>query len=140
MPPTVPLLEEVAPDRNIPDRIVPRQERAQAGFPPRPVAFPSRPCPLHSRPDTLPLSPHARALSNGYSSNTFSRVCRADAHGVSSEEDTRMSSVPDRATFENLYAGKAPWDIGKPQSPFAAVAGQVASPVLDAGCGTGDNA
>jgi len=33
-----------------------------------------------------------------------------------------MSNVPDRATFENAYAGIAPWDIGKPQAPFVAVA------------------
>jgi SAM-dependent methyltransferase len=46
----------------------------------------------------------------------------------------------DRAAFENLYAGKAPWDIGKPQVPFVAVADRVTSPVLDAGCGTGDTA
>jgi cyclopropane fatty-acyl-phospholipid synthase-like methyltransferase len=45
-----------------------------------------------------------------------------------------------RATFENLYAGKAPWDIGKPQGAFAAVADRVTSPVLDAGCGTGEHA
>lgn len=49
-------------------------------------------------------------------------------------------SVPDRATFENLYAGKAPWDIGRPQQPFVDVVDQVKSPVLDAGCGTGDTA
>ena len=51
-----------------------------------------------------------------------------------------MSNVPDRARFENAYAGKAPWDIPKPQPPFVAVADLVASPVLDAGCGTGENA
>ena len=51
-----------------------------------------------------------------------------------------MSSVPDRATFENLYAGKAPWDIGKPQAPFVGVSDRVVSPVLDAGCGTGETA
>jgi ubiquinone/menaquinone biosynthesis C-methylase UbiE len=51
-----------------------------------------------------------------------------------------MSRVPDRSTFENAYASKAPWDIGKPQKPFVAVADQVAGPVLDAGCGTGDTA
>jgi cyclopropane fatty-acyl-phospholipid synthase-like methyltransferase len=51
-----------------------------------------------------------------------------------------MSTVPDRATFENAYAGEAPWDVGKPQAPFVAVADQVVSPVLDAGCGTGDTA
>jgi cyclopropane fatty-acyl-phospholipid synthase-like methyltransferase len=46
----------------------------------------------------------------------------------------------DRATFENLYAKPAPWDIGKPQGVFAAVADRVSSPVLDAGCGTGEHA
>jgi SAM-dependent methyltransferase len=51
-----------------------------------------------------------------------------------------MSIVPDRTTFENAYAGRAPWDIGKPQAPFIAVSDRVTSPVLDAGCGTGDAA
>src|SRR6516164_9179773 len=51
-----------------------------------------------------------------------------------------VSNSVDRATFENLYAGKAPWDVGKPQGPFVAVADRVTSPVLDAGCGTGENA
>jgi cyclopropane fatty-acyl-phospholipid synthase-like methyltransferase len=51
-----------------------------------------------------------------------------------------MSNVPDRAVFEKAYAEKAPWDIGKPQAPFVAVADRVVSPVLDAGCGTGDTA
>jgi SAM-dependent methyltransferase len=45
-----------------------------------------------------------------------------------------------RAAFEGLYAGKAPWDIGKPQAPFVAAADRVAGPVLDAGCGTGEHA
>src|SRR6516225_5696096 len=49
-------------------------------------------------------------------------------------------TVPDRGMFENLYAGKAPWDIGKPQRPFVAVADRVISPVLDAGCGMGETA
>jgi cyclopropane fatty-acyl-phospholipid synthase-like methyltransferase len=55
-------------------------------------------------------------------------------------KDTVMSQSVDRGTFENLYAGKAPWDIGKPQRPFVAIADRVTSPVLDAGCGTGENA
>jgi SAM-dependent methyltransferase len=50
------------------------------------------------------------------------------------------SQSVDRATFENLYAAPAPWDIGKPQPAFAAVADRVTSPVLDAGCGTGEHA
>jgi SAM-dependent methyltransferase len=55
-------------------------------------------------------------------------------------EDTRMSNVPDRATFENAYAGIAPWDTGKPTAPLVAAADRVTGPVLDAGCGTGENA
>jgi cyclopropane fatty-acyl-phospholipid synthase-like methyltransferase len=51
-----------------------------------------------------------------------------------------MSTAPDRTTFEKAYAGKAPWEIGKPQAPFVAVADRVTSPILDAGCGTGDAA
>lgn len=51
-----------------------------------------------------------------------------------------MTPLPDRNTFESAYAGVAPWDIGKPQAPLVAVADQVAGPLLDAGCGTGDSA
>jgi SAM-dependent methyltransferase len=51
-----------------------------------------------------------------------------------------VSQSADRALFENLYAGPAPWDIGKPQRQFTAIAAKVFSPVLDAGCGTGENA
>src|SRR5579871_2198416 len=51
-----------------------------------------------------------------------------------------MTTVPDRSTFENLYAGQAPWDIGKPQKPFLDRADQITGSVLDAGCGTGDTA
>ena len=38
------------------------------------------------------------------------------------------------------YAGQAPWDIGRPQKAFLDVADQITGSVLDAGCGTGDNA
>jgi SAM-dependent methyltransferase len=51
-----------------------------------------------------------------------------------------MTPVPDRNTFVNAYAGQAPWDIGKPQKPFLDAADQVRGSILDAGCGTGDNA
>jgi SAM-dependent methyltransferase len=46
----------------------------------------------------------------------------------------------DRAAFEDLYAGPAPWDIDRPQGRFTATADWVTGPVLDAGCGTGENA
>lgn len=48
--------------------------------------------------------------------------------------------VPDRSTFESAYAGQAPWDIGRPQKAFLDVADRITGSVLDAGCGTGDNA
>ena len=48
--------------------------------------------------------------------------------------------VPDRNTFESAYAGQAPWDIGKPQKALIDVADQITRSILDAGCGTGENA
>jgi SAM-dependent methyltransferase len=52
----------------------------------------------------------------------------------------KMSNVPSRKTFESIYTGKAPWDIGRPQPAFVGVADRVTGTVLDAGCGTGENA
>ena len=49
-------------------------------------------------------------------------------------------AVPDRNTFESAYAGKAPWDIGRPQKVLIDMADQITGSVLDAGCGTGENA
>ena len=49
------------------------------------------------------------------------------------------SQSVDRSTFENLYAGPAPWDIGRPQGQLVAIADRVVGPVLDAGCGTGEH-
>ena len=44
--------------------------------------------------------------------------------------------------FIEAYKGRPPWDIGRPQPAFEmlADAGEIAGPVLDAGCGTGENA
>jgi cyclopropane fatty-acyl-phospholipid synthase-like methyltransferase len=46
------------------------------------------------------------------------------------------------STFEEAYRGKPPWDIGRAQPALeqAADAGLVEGPLLDAGCGTGENA
>jgi cyclopropane fatty-acyl-phospholipid synthase-like methyltransferase len=51
-----------------------------------------------------------------------------------------MSDVPNREAFESIYTGKAPWDIGRPQRAFVEVADGVTGAILDAGCGTGENA
>ena len=51
-----------------------------------------------------------------------------------------MSNLPTRSTFENAYAGKAPWDIERPQKVFVDNAVKITGAILDAGCGTGENA
>src|SRR4051794_20086950 len=51
-----------------------------------------------------------------------------------------MADIPNRQTFENAYAGKAPWDIGKPQTVYVRAADKIHGSILDAGCGTGENA
>jgi cyclopropane fatty-acyl-phospholipid synthase-like methyltransferase len=48
--------------------------------------------------------------------------------------------LPDRSTFENIYSGQPPWEIGRPQKPFVDAADRITGAVLDAGCGTGENA
>ena len=42
-----------------------------------------------------------------------------------------MTAVPDRTTFETMYAGGAPWDIGRPQRAFIDAADQINGSVLD---------
>jgi len=46
----------------------------------------------------------------------------------------------DRRSFENLYAGQPRWEIGRPQKAILDVADRITGSVLDAGCGTGENA
>jgi SAM-dependent methyltransferase len=50
-----------------------------------------------------------------------------------------MSGQPWDASYQD---GPAPWDIGRPQQALVRLAseGAFTSPVLDAGCGTGENA
>ncbi len=50
----------------------------------------------------------------------------------------RMTGLPWDTSYHH---GPAPWDIGQPQPPIVRVAsaGGFAGPVLDAGCGTGEN-
>ena len=47
----------------------------------------------------------------------------------------------DRSTFQMVYAGPPPpWDIDRPQKALVDVANRITGSVLDAGCGTGENA
>jgi SAM-dependent methyltransferase len=47
---------------------------------------------------------------------------------------------PDRSFFDEVYRGRAPWDIGGAQPDLLALIEELppAEPVLDLGCGTGD--
>lgn len=49
-------------------------------------------------------------------------------------------TVPSRADFETAYAGRAPWEIDRPQQAFQDVADRITGALLDTGCGTGENA
>jgi len=44
--------------------------------------------------------------------------------------------------FNAAYRGRPPWDIGRPQKEFVDLVrrGEIRSPVLDIGCGTGEHA
>jgi len=48
--------------------------------------------------------------------------------------------IHDRSTFESIYAGQPPWDIGRPQKALIDVADQITGSVLDSRCSTGENA
>jgi len=47
-----------------------------------------------------------------------------------------------RESFEEAYLSLSPWDIGRPQGEIIRLAeeGEIRGAVLDAGCGTGENA
>jgi SAM-dependent methyltransferase len=72
--------------------------------------------------------------------------CEAERGGrpVAAEKSPdAIAGVRDLAFFTDRYAGGAPpWDIGRPQSEFVRLAaeGAIRGSVLDAGCGTGENA
>jgi SAM-dependent methyltransferase len=53
-----------------------------------------------------------------------------------------MVTIPGGRGFDEAYLGVPPWDIGRPQREVVALieAGRFTAPVLDAGCGTGENA
>lgn len=51
-----------------------------------------------------------------------------------------MSNIHGKERFQEAYQGKPPWDVGRPQSVFVAAADQITGSILDAGCGTGENA
>ena len=61
------------------------------------------------------------------------------SHGRHPTSHERMTGLPWDASYHN---GRAPWDIGRPQPAIVRLASEAgfAGAVLDAGCGTGENA
>ena len=55
------------------------------------------------------------------------------------ENDLQKQELAQKGFAEHYEDGSAPWDIGRPKPPFIEIADQVIEPILDAGCGTGDN-
>jgi cyclopropane fatty-acyl-phospholipid synthase-like methyltransferase len=53
-----------------------------------------------------------------------------------------VSGPPDQRGFDEMYVGVPPWDIGRAQPEVVrlADAGGFVEPVIDVGCGTGENA
>ncbi len=47
---------------------------------------------------------------------------------------------PGKQRFQQAYASRAPWDIGRPQPAFVLAADRIDGSILDVGCGTGENA
>src|ERR1700686_275776 len=64
-------------------------------------------------------------------------------HGRHPTSHERMTGLPWDASYDTSYHdGPAPWDIGQPQPAIVRLASAAgfAGAVLDAGCGTGENA
>jgi cyclopropane fatty-acyl-phospholipid synthase-like methyltransferase len=60
---------------------------------------------------------------------------------MSRKGEAMTSHHPQFRSPEDLYASPPPWDIGRPQPAFRALAeaGAITGRVLDAGCGTGEH-
>lgn len=81
-------------------------------------------------------------------------VTDTDANGHATRDDTdethedRVSDGDgeheddEEQTFNDLYAGQPAWDVDRPQPAIVSLAeaGAIDGPVLDVGCGTGENA
>lgn len=63
-------------------------------------------------------------------------------HPLEGRAPTSHERLAGRPWDASYHDGPAPWDIGRPQPAIVRLAGEgrIQGPVLDAGCGTGENA
>jgi 2-polyprenyl-3-methyl-5-hydroxy-6-metoxy-1,4-benzoquinol methylase len=80
----------------------------------------------------------AHTSSNQGGGTSFDR----EASSSGRSEATPEKSISDREFNKAYSSGRPPWDIGRPQPAFVALAeaGRITGKVLDVGCGTGENA
>ena len=91
---------------------------------------------------TFQVNEQARGF---YAHHGFIELLRTDGSGNEERQpDVRLGWRPPlrgSQSWDAVYAGSPPWDIGSPQSAFRALAeaGALRGRVLDVGCGTGEH-
>ncbi|MCA9072778.1 MAG: efflux RND transporter permease subunit, partial [Planctomycetaceae bacterium] len=86
------------------------------------------------------LSPDQPTQKPNPNSDSDETVELTPEEPVTDETDSSSVEQTSQERFESAYAGEPPWNIDGPQPAFVEAAEFVRGDVLDAGCGTGENA
>jgi SAM-dependent methyltransferase len=79
-------------------------------------------------------------MPGGAKSGDTARYGEALCYNAGGKEPAMPENVHGKDSFVKAYEGRPPWDIDKAQPVFVEAADQITGSVLDAGCGTGENA